>query len=110
MVDPSGCDSKNGVFSDHRFEGMAVGVCPPFLDWSLVNSCYQVEHGEMLAAQRGFYIQSGTFVGNTAAACLSVAQRLASLPEYAETTLVTIAYDNGLWYQDLQRSVTLSAA
>ncbi|MCH5550995.1 pyridoxal-phosphate dependent enzyme [Pseudomonas syringae pv. syringae] len=110
LVDPSGCDSKNGVFSDHRFEGMAVGVCPPFLDWSLVNRCYQVEHGEMLAAQRGFYIQSGTFVGNTAAACLAVAQRLACLPEYAETTLVTIAYDNGLWYQDLQRSVALSAA
>jgi cysteine synthase len=110
LVDPSGCDSKKGVFLDHRLEGMAVGVCPPFLDWSLVNDRSYVEHDEMLAAQRWFYAQSGVFVGNTAAACLSVAQRLADLPSYKKTTLVTIAYDAGLWYQDLQNSVTRRAA
>jgi cysteine synthase len=46
-------------------------------------------------------MQSGIFVGNTAAACLAVAQRMAQHPRYVETTLVTIAYDAGLWYQDL---------
>jgi hypothetical protein len=35
----------------------------------------------MLAAQRWFYLESGAFVGNTAAACLSVAQRLINLPD-----------------------------
>lgn len=105
LVDPFGCDSREGVFSDHRLEGMAVGVCPPFLDWSLVNDRSHVEHHQMLAAQRWFYMQSGTFVGNTAAACLSVAQRLSKLPDYTDTTLVTIAYDAGLWYQDLQNSL-----
>jgi cysteine synthase len=84
---------------------MAVGVCPPFLDWSLVDIRSHVKHDEMLAAQRWFYMQSGAFVGNTAAACLSVARRLASLPDYADTTLITIAYDAGLWYQDLQNSI-----
>lgn len=105
LVDPFGCDSKEGVFSDHRLEGMAVGVCPPFLDWSLVDVRSHVRHDEMLAAQRWFYMQSGAFVGNTAAACLSAAQRLASLPDYADATIVTIAYDAGLWYQDLQNSL-----
>lgn len=101
LVDPNGCDSRAGVFTDHRFEGMAVGVCPPFMDWSLVDERAQVQHAEMLAAQRWFYMQSGIFVGNTAAACLAVAQRMAQHPRYVETTLVTIAYDAGLWYQDL---------
>jgi cysteine synthase len=110
MVDPSGCDSREGVFLDHRLEGMAVGVCPPFLDWSLVDGRSHVEHTEMLAAQRWFYMQSGAFVGNTAAACLSVAQRLASLPDYADSTMVTIGYDAGLWYQDLQSSLAGKAA
>nr|WP_190306190.1 pyridoxal-phosphate dependent enzyme [Pseudomonas coronafaciens] len=110
LVEPSGCDSRRGVFLEHRLEGMAVGVCPPFLDWSLVNVRRHVKHVEMLAAQRCFYMQSGTFVGNTSAACLSAAHNLASLPEYADTTLVTIAYDSGLWYHDLQKSVTQTAA
>lgn len=105
LVDPFGCDSRKGVFSEHRLEGMAVGVFPPFLDWSVVDMRSSVAHNEMLAAQRWFYMQSGIFVGNTAAACLSVAQRLASLPDYANSTLVTIAYDTGLWYQDLQESL-----
>lgn len=110
MVDPSGCDSREGLFSDHRFEGMAVGVCPPFMDWSLVDEQSYVEHADMLAAQRWFYRQSGTFVGNTAAACLSVAQRQASFADYADTTIVTIAYDSGLWYRDLQNSLAGKAA
>lgn len=45
-----------------------------------------------------------------AAACLAVAQRLASLADYAQTTVVTIAYDAGLWYQDLQKSVVARVA
>ncbi|MDZ5603932.1 pyridoxal-phosphate dependent enzyme [Pseudomonas sp. RP23018S] len=104
LVDPSGCDSKAGVFADHRFEGMAVGVTPPFLDWALVNQHCTVSQEQMLTAQRTFYMHSGAFVGNTAAACLAVAQRLVQLPEHAHKTVVTIAYDAGLWYQDLQKA------
>jgi len=104
LIDPLGCDSREGIFTDHRFEGMAVGVCPPFLDWSLVDVRCQVSQYEMLEAQRRFYMQTGTFVGNTAAACLSAAQRLAQLAEHRHRTFVTIAYDSGLWYQDLQSS------
>jgi cysteine synthase len=55
-------------------------------------------------------MQSGIFVGNTAAACLAVAQRMAQHPRYAATTLVTIAYDAGLWYQDLLGATRRKAA
>ena len=34
LVEPSGCDSENGKFTDHRFEGMAVGAPPPFINWN----------------------------------------------------------------------------
>ncbi|AIR90444.1 pyridoxal-phosphate dependent enzyme [Pseudomonas cremoricolorata] len=105
LVDPAGSDSKAGTFTDHRFEGMAVGVSPPFLEWSLVDQHCTVQHGEMLLAQRQFYMQSGVYVGNTAAACLAAAHRLMQQPQYADTTVVTLAYDAGLWYQDLQQSV-----
>ncbi|MGE8386170.1 MAG: pyridoxal-5'-phosphate-dependent protein, partial [Pseudomonas putida] len=86
------------------------GVCPPFMDWSMVDERAQVHHAEMLAAQRWFYMQSGIFVGNTDAACLAVAQRMAQHPRYAATTLVTIAYDAGLWYQDLLGATRRKAA
>ena len=105
MVEPSGCDSRKGVFLEHRFEGMAVGVPPPFIDWSLVNHLSHVKLTEMLDAQRWFYLQNGNFVGNTAAACLAVAKRFAHDAEYANSSMVTIAYDTGLWYQDLQNSL-----
>ncbi|GFM83068.1 pyridoxal-5'-phosphate-dependent protein [Pseudomonas cichorii] len=110
MVDPQGCDSREGVFSDHRLEGMAVGVCPPFLDWSLVNRRFNVDHAEMLAAQRWFFMQNGAFVGNTAAACISVARQMMSQKDYADSTIVTIAYDAGLWYQDLENSLVSKVA
>ncbi|MFJ4142975.1 pyridoxal-phosphate dependent enzyme [Pseudomonas sp. NPDC089734] len=110
MVDPQGCDSREGVFSDHRLEGMAVGVCPPFLDWSLVDRRGNVNHDEMLAAQRWFFMQSGAFIGNTAAACISVARQVMNQKAYADSTIVTIAYDAGLWYQDLQNSLVSKVA
>lgn len=100
LVDSFGCDSKEGIFSDHRLEGMAVGVSPPFLDWSLVDRRSQVKHTEMLVAQEWFYRLTRIYIGYTAAACVSVAQRLVSLPEFADTTSITIAYDAGFWYQN----------
>lgn len=54
----------------------------------------------MLTAQGWFHQLTGIYIGYTAAACVSVAQRLISLPEYADTTCITIAYDAGFWYQN----------
>lgn len=97
LVEPAGCDSRAGVFVSHRFEGMAAGVTPPLLDWNLVADIVRVEHATMLATQKRFATMHGYLVGNTSAACISVASALAvSLP--ASHKVLTIAYDHGLWY------------
>ncbi len=97
LVEPAGCDSRAGVFVDHRFEGMAVGVKPPLLDWSLVGNTVRVDHATMLATQQRFAAIHGYFVGNTSAACIAVASALADCMP-ASHKVLTIAYDHGLWY------------
>lgn len=74
--------------------------------FGLIAACHpygipiQIKHTEMLVAQEWFYRLTRIYMGYTAAACVSVAQRLVSLPEFADTTCVTIAYDAGFWYQN----------
>ncbi|MGE0013381.1 MAG: pyridoxal-phosphate dependent enzyme [Azoarcus sp.] len=97
LVEPTGCDSRAGVFVDHRFEGMAVGVMPPLLDWDLIGGTVRVDHATMLATQQHFAAMHGYFVGNTSAACIAVASNLAACMP-ASHKVLTIAYDHGLWY------------
>lgn len=104
MVEPEGCDTRTGQFIDHRLEGMAVGVPPPFLDWSLVGEVRRISLHDMLDTQRWLYLRSGIYVGNTAAATLAVGRLLHKEPSYAGWAIVTLAYDSGLWYQDLVNS------
>lgn len=97
LVEPAGCDSLNGLFVDHTLEGMAVGVKPPLLDWSLVNDVIRVSKEEMTVTQTRFAAEQGYFIGNTAAACLSAAQSLTGCTT-ASRKILTIIYDHGLWY------------
>lgn len=97
LVEPTGCNSRAGIFVDHRFEGMAVGVKPPLLDWDLVDHTVHVDQATMLATQQRFAAKHGYFVGNTSAACISVASALANRMPPSHKVL-TIAYDHGLWY------------
>ena len=97
LVEPAGCDSRAGVFVDHRLEGMAVGVKPPLLDWDLVSETMYIDQDTMLAAQHRFAAQHGYFVGNTSAACIAVAQELKGRSNNRHKVF-TIAYDHGLWY------------
>ncbi|MCW5254948.1 pyridoxal-phosphate dependent enzyme [Verminephrobacter aporrectodeae] len=97
LVEPAGCDSRNSVFVSHRFEGMAVGVNPPLLDWGLVTHTVQVDYAAMFEAQQRFATAHGYLVGNTSAACLAVALELADRAKGSHKVL-TIAYDHGLWY------------
>lgn len=101
LVEPAECDIRKGVFRDHRLEGMAVGVAPPFLDWSLVHDVYGVDLKETLEAQRHFYMHNGIHIGNTSAACFAVARQLLERSEFRNRVLVTMAYDSGLWYADM---------
>ncbi|REE22227.1 cysteine synthase [Paraburkholderia sp. BL27I4N3] len=97
LVEPQGCDSRNGVFLDHKLEGMSVGVVPPFIEWNLISEIRTVTYDEVLNTRRTFARDSGFLVGNTAAACLTVANSLAA-GATAEHKILSILYDHGLWY------------
>lgn len=101
LVEPAECDIRKGIFADHRLEGMAVGVPPPFLDWSLVNEVCSVSLEETLEAQRHFYMHNGIHIGNTSAGCFAVAKQLLDRSDYRDKVVVTMAYDSGLWYADI---------
>ncbi|MFM0058838.1 pyridoxal-phosphate dependent enzyme [Paraburkholderia phytofirmans] len=97
LVEPQGCDSRNGIFSDHKLEGMSVGVVPPFVQWDLINEIRTVTYDEVMNTRKSFARECGFLVGNTAAACLSVASSLAT-GATAEHKILSILYDHGLWY------------
>lgn len=101
LVEPEGCNARENIFVDHRFEGMCVGVQPPFLDWDIVDEIRTVTYQDMLATQIEFFRSSGHYVGNTSAACLAIANDIARASYFAERTIVTISYDSGLWYRDI---------
>lgn len=97
LVEPAGCDSKSGIFVSHKLEGCAVGVKPPVLDWELIDETIHVDESAMLYAQRQFATKHGFFIGNTSAACASVAASIQSRTS-RHHKILTIAYDHGLWY------------
>lgn len=97
LVEPAGCDSQQGQFVDHKLEGMAVGVKPPFLEWDKIDEVVRVSHEQMMETQCKFAKNSGYFIGNTAAACLYVANSRTDQHSPTRKTL-TIFYDHALWY------------
>jgi cysteine synthase len=98
LVEPEGCDSREGLFVEHPFEGMSVGVPPPFLDWSLVSDVRRIGFEKAKRRQRQFSKSAGLFLGHTSAACLDVAYDLIEHKASAGTKVLSIAYDHGLWY------------
>lgn len=100
LAEPEGCCSSEGVFIDHRFEGVAVGVVPPFLDLSLVKRRINVPLLEAFETQRAVYKEIGLWIGHSSAMCLAVAKRLKADDRNTATPIVTITYDSGLWYPD----------
>lgn len=96
LVEPEGCDATQGIFKDHRMEGMSVGVVPPFLDFSVFDEYCHVTMSEVIALQRRLSTRLGYFLGNTSAACAVVAEKFATTSERHRT--LTFVYDHGLWY------------
>lgn len=97
LVEPQGCDSFNGIFVDHKLEGMSVGVPPPFLDWSLISEVKTVSYEEMSETRKIFARTLGLLAGNTSAACLTVADALVHRANN-DHKILAIVYDHGLWY------------
>lgn len=102
LVEPEGNDAQQNIFSEHRFEGMNVGVTPPFLDWNVIDSRYHVNQADMLSAQQSFAAEHGFLIGNTSAACLAGAKHLTQTTSH---NILTIMYDSGLWYDDLLNQI-----
>jgi cysteine synthase len=102
LVDPHACNTLADVHEKHRFEGMNVGVRPPFLDASLISDVLKVKNDEALAMQTHFAVEHGYYLGMTSAACLAAAQRVAlDVKDDKNTCLVNMAYDLGFWYEGL---------
>ncbi len=99
LVEPEGVDSQNGVFKEHVFEGMSVGVEPPFLNWDVIDKRVYISEHQMLDTQKSVSAEQGYLVGNTSAACISAAKLLSK--ELPNSIVFTIAYDSGLWYENL---------
>ncbi len=97
LVEPAGCRARDGLFIEHPLEGMAVGVKPPLLDWSLITQTASVDEAETRTAQAWLARERGHWVGRTSSACLAVGRRLAGRLD-AGTATVVIAYDHGSWY------------
>jgi cysteine synthase len=99
LVEPNQCNTLNHVHEKHGFEGMNVGVFPPFLDVSLISDIAKVKEEDALKMRKHFAIQHGFYVGMTSAACLSVAQRLSeTLKGKKDTLVLNMVYDLGFWY------------
>ena len=99
LVEPFGCDSEQEKFTDHKFEGMAVGVSPPFINWNNIDKKIYVNFETALEEQKYLAKKLGQFVGNTSAACV-VASRIIE-KENPNIPVLTMIYDHGLWYDDL---------
>lgn len=99
LVEPYGCDSEHKKFIEHRFEGMSVGVPPPFIDWNVIDKKIFIEFDKALEEQKYIAKTLGHLIGNTSAACI-VASRIIER-ENKNTPVLTMIYDHGLWYSDL---------
>ncbi|MDO4682888.1 MAG: pyridoxal-phosphate dependent enzyme [Lautropia sp.] len=104
LVEPDGSNMRTGSFSDHRLEGISVGVPAPFLDWDLISGVQSVTLDEVLAAQRWFFQNTGLLIGNSSAANIAVARRLRRNQTFKNLPLITIAYDSGSWYDDFMNA------
>lgn len=97
LVEPDGCDAQANRFVDHPFEGMSVGVPPPFVNWAAVDRVETIDVATACDVQRTVATRSGFFVGPSSAACLAVAlKHLYRLQPH--TRVLTLMYDSGLWY------------
>lgn len=98
LVEPYGCDSQNGIFIEHNFEGMSVGVTPPFMDWTIVNEKIHITEDEMQREKLQFFQDTGYFIGNTSSACIVASKIYRSNNNMVNTKILTFVYDAGFWY------------
>jgi cysteine synthase A len=82
----------------HMIQGIGANFIPSVLDLSLLSEVQQVAAPDAIAMARRLAAEEGVFVGISSGANVTAALRLASRPELAGTTVVTVAPSTGERY------------
>jgi cysteine synthase A len=77
----------------HPIQGIGAGFIPATLDLSLVDRIEQVSNEETLEMSRRLAKEEGILAGISCGAAVSVAVRLAKLPEFAGKLIVAVLPD-----------------
>lgn len=99
-VQPENCDIKNGLFVDHKLQGIAVGVIPPFLDFDLIDEIRSCTYEQAKKSQYWLVKNHGIFGGLSSGANVFVARQIED--EYKgkknKHIVVSLIYDSGESY------------
>ena len=82
----------------HKIQGIGANFIPDILDLSLVDRIEQVTNEESIDMARRLAKEEGILCGISCGAAMTVAVRLARLPEFAGKTIVTVLPDAGERY------------
>lgn len=96
LVEPEGSSVRANKHTDHRMEGISVGVVPPFLQLADVDQFMICTEDEMTSIQNEIARTKGVLIGNSAAGVLGAARRYKA--QNADRVVITLVYDEGHWY------------
>jgi cysteine synthase A len=82
----------------HLIQGIGANFIPGVLDIDLLDDVQTVSGDEAIATARRLADEEGILVGISSGANVTAALRLAALPEFAGTTIVTVAPSTGERY------------
>jgi cysteine synthase A len=82
----------------HKIQGIGAGFKPDILDLSLVDEVATVSNDEAVEMARRLHREEGITCGISSGAAVTVALRLAALPEHAGKRIVTVLPDSGERY------------
>ncbi|MFB6086874.1 MAG: cysteine synthase A [Halodesulfurarchaeum sp.] len=98
-VEPAGSAVLSGEESgSHGIQGIGAGFVPDVLDTSLLDEVVTVETEESKAATRELARETGVLAGISSGAALHAAREVATRPENADRTVVTLLPDTGERY------------
>lgn len=89
---------SGGAPGPHKIQGIGAGFIPGNLDQSLINSIEQVTNEDAIAWARRLAREEGIFGGISSGANVCAAYRVASRPEFAGKSIVTICCSFGERY------------